>query len=145
MSGKTTYYTIDKFTKQGKLNTDGLECTIDNLRFRKGDSSSSRNIKEVIDTCKKYNNFSINTLIVRNEEILTIWIEQKPKENRDNAPVSSNDRAMDSQTSDRALPTKTITRRYRGQVYEETVIDWVAVQQSQLNKPRRKYRGQYIE
>ena len=44
-----------------------------------------------------------------------------------------------------SLPTKTITKRYRGQEYEEVVIDWAAVQQNQQNKPRRKYRGQYID
>ncbi|MEO1673086.1 MAG: hypothetical protein AAFR77_20300 [Cyanobacteria bacterium J06631_2] len=44
------------------------------------------------------------------------------------------------------MPTKVVTKRYRGQVYEETVVDWAAVKQMPtMDKSRRKYRGNYID
>ena len=52
-------------------------------------------------------------------------------------------------TSVNKLPTKKVIRRYRGQVYEEEVIDYAKVKQLGLNlnkqKTRKKYRGQYID
>lgn len=99
-------------------------------------------MKDALNICKKYHNININTLIVKDKEQLTIWIEEK-------SIIESENRINESQgeaaTNDR-LPTKKVTKRYRGQVYEETVVDWSAVQQlDRQNKPARKYRGQYID
>ena len=150
MSGKNTYLNISDFTDRGFFNSSGLECTIDNVFFRKGDTLEHHQIKQVLDTCKQYNASNINTLIVKEQKTLTIWIADKSSSNQSQS-AELKDREQDIVSSpklegDRALPTKTITKRYRGQIYEETVIDWSAVQQmSQPNKPRRKYRGQYID
>ena len=144
MPGKTTYLTNKDFIEKGTIALSGFECTINNSFFRKSDSLSNRQIKEVLNICKKYHSFDINTLIVREEEILTIWIEEKSKitqsaENHLQQPQA------EIPANNLSLPTKTVTRRYRGQVYEETVIDWSAVQQSNRhNKSSYKYRGQYI-
>lgn len=45
------------------------------------------------------------------------------------------------------IPTKKVIRQYRGQTYEVEVPDYSAIQNLAANqqKPRRKYRGQYID
>ena len=147
MPGKTTYLTISDFTERGVIGSSGLEYNINNFSFRKGDSLGHHQIKEMLDTCKKYHNIDINTLIVKDEKNLTLWIEEKSKRAASQPIKSSNDEELAVETpANNQLPTKTVTKRYRGQVYEETVVDWAAVQQlNQQEKPRRKYRGQYID
>ena len=142
MAGKTTYLTTSEFTDRGIFDSSKLECTIDNVCFRKGDSLSNIQIKEALDICKKYNGFNINTLIIKDRETLIVWIEEKSKSN-ETETVEPEVKAGNEQS----LPTKKVTKRYRGQVYEETVVDWSAVKQSsqQNNSARKKYRGQYID
>lgn len=57
--------------------------------------------------------------------------------------------ALTSEQKDtvKAVPTKKVIRQYRGQTYEVEVPDYSAMQQASQNqqKPRRKYRGQYID
>jgi len=153
MPGKTTYLTISDFTERGVIDSSGLEYNLNNFSFRKGDSLGHHQIKEILDTCKKYHNIDINTLIVKDEKNLTLWIEEKSKRVASQPVESSNDEeesAVETPANNQ-LPTKTVTKRYRGQVYEETVVDWAAVQQlNQQEKPRqeksrRKYRGRYID
>ncbi len=145
MPGKIIYLSNDDFKSQGIFDLTGSECILDNLFFRKGDSLKHQQVRETLDLCKKYNDFNINTLIVKCQGSLTIWIEEKAK-NAANQPVkSSENQPVKSPVKERSLPTKTVTKKYRGRVYEETVIDWLGVQQIQHNKPRRKYRGQYVD
>ncbi|MEO0927811.1 MAG: hypothetical protein AAFY63_18260 [Cyanobacteria bacterium J06643_13] len=145
MSGKITYFKTDDFEQRGEFNQFHSECKLNNLVFRKGDTLKHHDIKQVLDTCNKYNSFDINTLIIKGEEDLTIWIEHKSQR-----PVQSeaaeNKSTERSPASQQSMPTKVVTKRYRGQVYEETVIDWAAVQQvPSKDKARRKYRGNYID
>ena len=143
MPGKIIYFKTEEFNQRGEFNQFASECKINNLMFRKGDAFKHHEIKRVLDTCNKYNGFDVNTLIVKGEDDLTIWIEEKSK--RLAFEDSDNKIAAQPETNPQSLPTKTVTKRYRGQVYEETVVDWAAVQQLNQQKPRRKYRGQYID
>ena len=150
MPGKSTYFDTKYFTEEGVFDSSGLECTINNSDFRKGDSLRNFQIKDVLNICKKYHRLNVNTLIIKDAEILTIWIEKKFEGDNSKMKKHPENQSEQSQIETPAnnipLPTKTVTKRYRGQVYEETVIDWSAVQQSsQQNKPARKYRGQYID
>ena len=145
MPGKNLYLSVDDFNDQGTFDPSGLECTMNNLVFRKGDTVENFRIKEILDACKKYNGFNINTLIIKSKNHLTIWIEEKNKPISDASVASQENPPVVSQSDNNKLPTKTVTKKYRGRVYEETVIDWSAVQQLKQNKPRRKYRGQYID
>ncbi len=142
MAGKITYFNTEEFNQQGVFNHLGSECKINDLVFRKGSTLAHLEIKQVLDTCNKYSNFDINTLIVKSEDDLTIWIEEKSQR-----PISQDNQVTPPpQTNQQSMPTKTVTKRYRGQVYEETVVDWAAIQQTnQQGKPRRKYRGQYVD
>ena len=138
---------------RGVFNQFHSECKLNNLVFRKSETLKHQEIKQVLDTCKKYNNFGVNTLIVKGESDLTIWIEQTSQSST--AAKSTSDRSEEvSQTAptapEQSLPTKTVTKRYRGQVYEETVVDWAAVAMQNKSLPtegkeRRKYRGNYID
>ena len=146
MAGKITYFKTEDFKHRGVFNQFYSECKLDNLVFVKGDTLKHSEIRQVLDTCNKYNSFDINTLIVKGEDDLTIWIEQKSqRQNTSNQASEQNKTSQVPQTTT-PLPTKTVTKRYRGQVYEETVVDWAAVQQIKPNNTtRRKYRGNYID
>ena len=145
MAAKITYFKAEDFNKRGTFNQFYSECRLDDLSFRRGDTLKHHEIKQVLDTCNKYNNFNINTLIVREKENLTIWIEQKsqPQATPDKA---SNLNKTQTASMQQPLPTKVVTKKYRGRVYEETVVDWAAVQQIQKKDTvRRKYRGNYVD
>ncbi|MEM8721347.1 MAG: hypothetical protein AAGE84_18965 [Cyanobacteria bacterium P01_G01_bin.39] len=145
MAANITYFKIDQFKHKGEFDQYGSECKINELFFRKGDTLAHQEIKQVLDTCNKYKKFDVNTLIVKGEHDLTIWIEEKSKRS---TAIFDQDTQTTSQivSNSQSLPTKTVTKTYRGQVYEEEVVDWAAVQQAgQPNKLRRKYRGQYID
>ncbi|MEL6437735.1 MAG: hypothetical protein AAFQ80_00565 [Cyanobacteria bacterium J06621_8] len=138
MVEKITYLKVEEFNHQGEFNHHGSECRINSLVFRKGNTMGHHEIKQVLDICNKYQNFDTHTLIIRGEKELTVWIEDKAQR-----PVTQ---AATDISASQSFSTKTVTRRYRGQVYEETVVDYAALQQNnQENKPRRKYRGKYID
>ncbi len=150
MAGKTTYLTIEEFNNQAVLNQLDSKCTINNSIFKKGDVLQHQEIKEVLDICNNYNDFNINTLIVNSQETLTIWIEEKsqvsPVQAIEIQKNKDNQEKIESWPTNQSVPTKKVIKRYRGQVYEEEVADWSAMQQmNQQNKPRRKYRGHYID
>lgn len=143
MTGKNSYFTINDFINQGIFDEPKTECKINNLFYRKGDSFEHYQIKSVLEICNKYNSLNINTLIVKSQEHLTVWIEEKFKTI---SQVEVQDLSkLETPSHHQSLPTKKVTKKYRGQEYLEEVIDWSAVQQIQQNKPRRKYRGQYID
>ena len=76
---------------------------------------------------------------------ITVWIEDKSTSRLESQAQSASMINQQSSAQSQSLPTKTVIKRYRGQEYEGTVIDWAAMQQTQQPKPRRKYRGQYID
>jgi len=154
MTSKINYLKKEDFDRQGIFNQFRSECRLKDLVFRKGDTFENQEIKQVLDTCKKYKQLGTDTLIVRSNSDLTIWIEQKSqsKANGDRPnSQTANISPTTSSTPQTSLPTKTVTKRYRGQVYEETVVDWAAVAMQKQNKTpkndkqRRKYRGNYID
>ena len=147
MASKITYIKTEDFETRRVLGSSNSECTLNNLFFRKSDAFSHHQIQEVLDICNKYNGFNINTLVVKSQDILTIWIEEKSKNTQFESSENKHQEAnRQTQFVNQPLPTKKVTKKYRGQVYEEEVVDWAAVQQmSQQNKPTRKYRGQYID
>jgi len=70
MTGKITHFKYKDFDEQGTFNQFHSECRLDNLLFRKGDTLKHQEIQQVLNTCKKYNNFGANTLIVQGESDL---------------------------------------------------------------------------
>ena len=146
MAAKITYFKAEDFKQRGIFNQFHSECTLDDLSFRRGDTLKNYEIKQVLDTCNKYNSFNINTLIVKDKENLTIWIEQKSQPQDTPNKVSHPDETPQIASGEQPLPTKVVTKKYRGQIYEETVVDWAAVQQmKKKDTVRRKYRGNYID
>ena len=145
MAAKITYFKTEDFNHRGAFDRFHSECKLDNLVFRKGDTLKHYEIKQVLDTCNKYNSFNINTLIVKGEEDLTIWIEQKSQRSVTSERTNKLEETPQAAAAAQALPTKVVTKKYRGQVYEETVVDWAAVQQMNKDTVRRKYRGNYID
>ena len=149
MPGKIIYLNQEDFNQRGVFNQFHSECELDGSAFRKNDTLKHQEIKQVLDTCKKYNNFGVNTLIIKSESDLTIWIEQT-SQRATNSDLPTAASQTNPPASQQALPTKTVTKRYRGQVYEETVVDWTAVAMQNKSLPtegkqRRKYRGNYID
>ena len=144
MSSKITYFKTERFIKEGMFDQTGSKCTIKGLVFRKGDTLAHHEVEQVIKSCNQYRDRDINTIIVKDENDLTIWIEETLTSSKLQNSKHS-DMETPSQVDPRSLPTKTVIKKYRGQEYEETVVDWAAMQQINQSKPRRKYRGQYID
>ena len=146
MTGKSTYLNVKDFANKSTLKKSQSECLWGGVSFRKGDTMENHRIKEILAICQKYHSFNINTLIVKSQNDLTIWIEEKNLNNQVGSLNSESKNPQNSQEDRQKLPTKTVTKKYRGQVYEETVIDWSAVKNiNSGERPRRKYRGQYID
>ena len=145
MAGTTTYLEFKELVQKGTFNKSGSEYTLDNMVFRKSKTWNGGEIEQAKDTCNKYHKFDLSTLIVKKENKLTIWIEKKSsitatKENTEPQEI------IQTQQDRQSIPTKTIIKKYRGQEYEQVVVDWTKIQQTDLqNKPRRKYRGRYID
>ncbi|HEY9767286.1 MAG TPA: hypothetical protein V6C71_02120 [Coleofasciculaceae cyanobacterium] len=124
----------------------GTKCTIDGLVLKKGDRSGHDDIQKIMSSCRQYNLLGINTIVVKGDNDLTIWIEEKSQTIQEAGVTKDDEVTRQPLANNQSLPTKTVTKQYRGQVYEEVVVDWAAMQQTnQQNKPRRKYRGQYID
>ena len=147
MAGKITYFTVEDFASKGVFSDSDLKCTVNNVVFRKGDVFADIEIKKALDTCNKYNSFGVDTLIVKKENELTIWIQEElSASNKPNNSIQDRNHPASTQSqTNQSLPTKTVVKRYRGREYEETVVDWAAIQQINQPKARRKYRGQYID
>ena len=145
MAGTTTYLEFKELVQKGTFNKSGSEYTLDNMVFRKSKTWNGDEIEQAKDTCNKYHKFDLSTLIVKKENKLTIWIEKKSsitatKKNTEPQEI------IQTQQDRQSIPTKTIIKKYRGQEYEQVVVDWTKIQQTDLqNKPRRKYRGRYID
>ena len=185
MTGKNTWLTTENSTPREFLDQSNSEFSLNDLVWRKVDNFKHNQILEVLDICQKYNELDINTFVVRSQENLTIWIEETSKlsssHNNPNIKVNKDQTvlqtpqsiptqtvAKDSQpiptekvtrkyrgqmyeeeqlaSNHDSIPTKTEIKKYRGKLYEEEIIDWTKMQPpSPQNKPRRKYRGHYID
>ena len=145
MAGTTTYLESKELVQKGTFNKSGSEYTLDNIVFRKSKTWNGSDIEQAKDACNKYHKFDLSTLIVKEENKLTIWIEKKSSITATKKNTEPQE-TIQTQKDKQPIPTKTITKKYRGQEYEQVVVDWTAIQQTDLeNKPRRKYRGQYID
>ncbi len=148
MTVRTAYLKKDHFVEKANFDGSGEKCILNDLVFKKGDTLEKHELKTAITRSKQYNYKKLNTIVVRGKKDITLWIEDKSStssqiERELNSPIESN-----PQPTNQSLPTKTVTEKYRGREYQKVVVDWAAVQQiNQLNqqKPRRKYRGQYID
>ena len=145
MTGTTTYLESKELVQKGTFNKSGSEYTLDNMVFRKSKTWNDGDIEQAKDACNKYHKFDLSTLIVKEENKLTIWIEKKSSITASIKKTEPQE-TIQIQEDRQPIPTKTITKKYRGQEYEQVVVDSAAIQQTDLeNKPRRKYRGQYID
>ncbi|WP_019508425.1 hypothetical protein [Pleurocapsa sp. PCC 7319] len=197
MTGKNTWLTTENSTPKEFLDQSNSEFSLNDLVWRKVDNFKHNQILEVLDICQKYNELDVNTFVVRSQENLTIWIEETSKlpssHNNPNTKVNKDQTVLQTPQSistktvvkdfqpiptqtvrqnSQSIPTEKVTRKYRGQMYEEEqlasnhdsiptkteikkyrgklyeeeIIDWTKMQPpSPQNKPRRKYRGHYID
>lgn len=145
MPSRTSYFKTERFLKEASFDRSGLKCVSEDRVFQKDDTWTHDEADKVINLCSQYRNDEIDTIVVKGEKDLTVWIEDKSTaipEPSDRVSASTDRQSM---ANPQFLPTKTVIKKYRGSEYEETVVDWAAVQQIQQSKPRRKYRGQYID
>lgn len=145
MTGTTTYLESKELDQKGTFNQSGSEYTLDNIVFRKSKTWNGGEIEQAKDACNKYHKFDLNTLIVKEENKITIWIEKKSSITATKKNTEPQE-TIQTQEERQPISTKTITKKYRGKEYEQVVVDSAAIQQTDLqNKPRRKYRGRYID
>ncbi len=76
MAVKSTYLTVNNPKEQVSFDSTGLRCKINEINFTQKSSLEDREIKEVLNICKKYHASNLDTLIIKDNNILTIWMEE---------------------------------------------------------------------
>ena len=104
--------------------------------------------QESAKTQKKESNSK--SAISLNELVKNIPDPTQEAKNSNSEQISSQQPSVSKEETNvpTSIPTKKVVRRYRGQTYEVEVPDYPALMQlaqRNQNKPRRKYRGQYVD
>lgn len=152
--------------KQQSLNSqDPVVTYFQNDCFKKGATFSLAMQEQALKYCQKYLDKGLNSLLVQSKHYFTIWIqstntESQPTHLKANlSPVNSELVAKDTNfqsiqkvvavdsINEAQIPKKKVTKLYRGVAYEIEAPDHSLIQQTVQDqlKPRRKYRGQYID
>lgn len=115
---------------QGKLIID-----FDNKSYKKIKLISKKYKKQIHEITEEYSSNNLEIILVEHNNFYSIWLEQE---------VINEVEAELSQKHQLQYPHKMI-KKYRGQVYEEEVLDSVTLKRNKINTKRLKYRGNYID
>ena len=159
MSDCLIHLTEKEFSKYSDtLNASSVD--FEGNSFNKKFTFSLEMQERAIKYCQKFAAKKIKSLLVKGEYGITVWIETQNsnfkeikleslppteiiKPSNDESNIESNN---SQEHITHKIPTKKVTRVYRGQTYEVEVLDYSALQNMpKQQKPRRKYRGQYID
>lgn len=137
--------------------------------FSKGFTFSLGMQEQAIKFCQKLAAKKIKSLLVKGKHGITIWIQTKgdnseginpkyhlpttekevTKQSYDESTnITSSNAELNNSQENRTnkVPTKKVTRVYRGQTYEVEIPDYSTIQEiPNQQKPRIKYRGQYVD
>ena len=161
MSSLVIQIAEEELRKSGNLASNAQSVDFENVSFRKGPTFPLEMYEKALAYCEKFSVKQLKSLIVKNKYSLTIWNQQQTSVISDQDAAKAGTEKLQTPTSQveftensgqeqaapNKVPTKTVVRHYRGQTYEVQVPDYSAIQQQLSNKqkPRRKYRGQYID
>lgn len=157
------YLTEKEFSKYlGTLNTSSIDY--EGSSFNKKFTFSLGMQEQAIKYCQKFAAKKIKSLLVKGKYGITIWIQTqnsnseeikseipiteivKPSNNKSNSVNSALELDNSQENITHKIPTKKVTRVYRGQTYEVEIIDYSTLHNMpKQQKPRRKYRGQYVD
>lgn len=168
MSDLSLYFTEQEFHKYSRfLNASSIDFEGDS--FNKGVTFSLKMQEQAIKYCQKLAAKKIKSLSIKSKYGITIWIQTEGDEDKETKPklhLLNEEKAIEQSHTEsnkitssdlekfNSLPknltnevsTKKVTRVYRGQTYEVEIPDYSAIQKrSSRQKPRRKYRGQYVD
>jgi hypothetical protein len=157
--------TEQEFQQQTLYQKNDLSIRFENDRFKKGLTFSITMQEQAINYCQRLVAKSLSSLLVKEKYSFTVWVQEKNLESQetklksdfsvtnlelvtedtnfqDEVKIASTPRQIQQQIS-----TKKVTKLYRGQTYEVEIPDYSIASPEMQNqpKPRRKYRGQYID
>ncbi|MEO0683881.1 MAG: hypothetical protein AAFY76_02210 [Cyanobacteria bacterium J06649_11] len=89
-------------------------------------------IPETIEECSSDD---LEIILVEHRKFYSIWLEKKVE----------NKSKVESASKSEFKSNQKIIKRYRGQVYEEEILDSATLKIDKINKKRLKYRGKYID
>ena len=167
MSDCLRHFTEKEFNKYSyPLNASSIDY--EGNSFNKRLTFSLAMQEQAIKFCQKLAVIKIKSLLVTGKYGITIWIQTQNSNSKSIKPKSllfttekketkqSYDESNNVKSSDveqlnspqenltNKLPTR--KRVYRGQTYEVKIVDYSAIQKiPNRQKPRRKYRGQYVD
>lgn len=148
MSAYIKELTEQEFRQQALVSKDNSSAMFENKSYKQGLTFSIPMKRKALKYCQKLIEKNLSSFLVQGTYCFTVWIE---KEERNVSTIEQPNVQHSSvvsapQNIAQKVPTKKITRVYRGQTYEVEIADYDNVQPLQ-NKPkaRRKYRGQYID
>ena len=163
MSDCLIHLTEKEFSKYLE-NLNASSVDYEGSSFNKGFTFSLAMQEQAIKHCQKFATQKLKSLLVKGRYGITVWIQTqssnseevleflpsieivKPSDD-ESSSVNFNAGANNSQENiTHEIPAKKVTRVYRGQTYEVEIPDYSTIQNiSGQQKPRRKYRGQYID
>ncbi len=133
---------INETEFHNQIGDDKKSSTVNfqNLLYKKGPTYSLSMRPQALNYCQNNKANNLKSLIVENSHFITVWSQTVSSENATNTDSTTSPETVQK------VPTKTITRRYRGQTYEVEIPDYAALKKnhSQKQTQRKKYRGQYI-
>ena len=164
MSDCLIHLTEKEFSKYLE-NLNASSVDYEGSSFNKGFTFSLAMQEQAIKHCQKFATQKLKSLLVKGRYGITVWIQAqsskseeikleslpsteiiKPSDN-ESSSVNFNAGSNNSQENITSkIPIKKVTRVYRGQTYEVEIPDYSTIQNiSGQQKPRRKYRGQYVD
>ena len=151
MTTSNNYYleiTAAEFNRQIGEDKKSSTVIFQNVDYKKGPTYSLSMRTEALTYCQNNMAKKLKSIIVESAHFITVWSQTKNSQNpaKSVASSSSINNTHQAQAAQAKIPTKKITRRYRGQTYEVEIPDYEALKknQSQKQTQRKKYRGQYI-
>ena len=153
MSAYITQLTEQEFQKQTHPDEHDLSVKFQESLFKQKLTFSLPMKKQAMRYCQKLIENNLSSLLVKGTYCFTVWVQETNSLNISTTNKSSTDNNINSSTASVSVetapkvPTKKITKTYRGQTYEVEIPDYSGIKNIAENnqKSRRKYRGQYID
>ena len=153
MSAYITQLTEQEFDQQTHSNENNLSVKFQESLFKQGLTFSLPMKRQAMRYCQKLIEKNISSLLVKGTYCFTVWVQEhnshhsSQQNNWSTQQQSNSFQASSTIDNPHQVGRKKITKTYRGQTYEVEVPDYSAIENVLQNqsKPRKKYRGQYID
>jgi hypothetical protein len=151
--------TEQEFQEQTLCPKNSLFINFENNQFKKGLTFSLTMQEQAIKYCQKLVTQSLSSLLVEEKYSFTVWVQDKNIESQEtklksalsviNLELVTEDINLNDEVKiapiEQQIPTKKVTKLYRGQTYEVEIPNHSIEQSTSTKKVTKLYRGQTYE